>query len=357
MRTSTTIALLLSLALTAVSQTDRFSRTDRNGDGRVTPDELRRPLLFRQLDTDGDGAITRGEATGALRDRLQQQQRGDGKTAPLPDPAMVRHPGLAYAEMEGVDPNLLSLDLHAPKPARNCPVLVMIHGGGWCIGDKANANVGRDKARFFVAEGFVYISINYRLSPAVRHPAHVQDVARALAWVHDHVATHGGDPGRIVVMGHSAGAHLAALVATDERRLAEQKKEPDILKGVILLDGAGYDLPRHLGVPSGPALRGMFLKAFGDDPAGWKDPSPQLHVAAGKGIPPFLIFHAGRRRTAREQSRALAEALEKAGVAAKIVHAPDRDHGGMNACIGRPGDPYTEAVMVFLGKTVATPDR
>ncbi len=352
-KTGILLTLVATLALCTAAQTDRFSRTDRNGDGRVTADELRRPVLFKQLDANGDGAITRAEAAAVFRDR-RQQQRGGNQTASLPDSPMARHPGLAYAKMEGVDPNLLSLDLYAPKPATNCPVLVMIHGGGWCIGDKAGANVGLNKARFFVAEGFVYISINYRLSPAVRHPAHVRDVARALAWVHDHVAEYGGDSERIVIMGHSAGAHLAALVATDTRRLAEREKKLDIIKGVILLDGAGYNLPKHLSDPSGPALRGMFLKAFGDDPAGWVDPSPLLHVAPDKGTPPFLIFHAGQRRTAREQSRALAEALRKAGGAAQVVHAPDRDHGSMNTCIGRPGDPYTEAVMAFL-REVAPP--
>ncbi len=92
----------------------------------------------------------------------------------------------------------------------------------------------------------------------------------------------------------------------------------------------------------------MFLKAFGEDSSGWKDPSPYLHVAPDKGIAPFLIFHAGKRRTSREQSRALADALREAGVATRVVSAPDRDHGGMNACIGQPDDPYTAIVMGFL---------
>jgi len=273
-----------------------------------------------------------------------------GAVAAQSSPQMKQHLDIPYAEMEGVQENLLSLDLYAPTKQGPHPVLVMIHGGGWCIGDKANANVGETKARYFVSEGFVYISINYRLSPAVRHPAHVQDVARALAWIRDRVADYGGGPESMYVMGHSAGAHLAALVATDERYLQAEGKEIGILDGVILLDGAGYDLPKRMGDPDSPIRRkrGMFIKAFGDDPAGWADPSPLFHVAPGKDIPPFLIFHAGIRAAAREQSRAIADALEEADVPVRVVHAPDRTHGSMNTCIGVADDPYTGIVRQFL---------
>ena len=109
-------------------------------------------------------------------------------------PDLVRHLDVPYATIEGVDPKLLSLDLYAPQNAGRQPVMVMIHGGGWRNGDKANAGMTRTKVPFFVGRGYVYVSINYRLSsaPDVKHPLHVQDVAAALAWVHDHVAEYGG---------------------------------------------------------------------------------------------------------------------------------------------------------------------
>ena len=122
-----------------------------------------------------------------------------------------------YAKIDGVDSELLSLDIFSPKKPGKHPVMVMIHGGGWRIGDKANRAMTRHKAPHFVDHGFVYASVNYRLSKTrddPKHPAHVQDIAKALAWIHDHVGEYGGDPDRIFVMGHSAGAHLAALIST-----------------------------------------------------------------------------------------------------------------------------------------------
>ncbi len=258
---------------------------------------------------------------------------------------MIPHRDLRYAQIEGVAPNLLSLDLYAPATGRDHPVMVMIHGGGWRLGDKAHAPIVRDKAPCFTGRGYLYASINYRLSPAVTHPVHVQDVAKALAWIVDHAAEYGGDPGRIFVMGHSAGAHLAALVATDDRRLKAEGKDLSPLRGVVLLDGAGYDIPKTIARGNAAAL---YRKAFTNDEAAWKDASPLLHVAPGKGIPPFLIVHAGNRAASREQAVALAATLRESGVPAETLHAPDKDHGGINACIGTPGDPYTKAILRFL---------
>jgi acetyl esterase/lipase len=256
---------------------------------------------------------------------------------------------LQYAKIDGVDPNLLSLDVYAPATGDKHPVLVMIHGGGWSGGDKRNPGVATTKPRFFTERGYVYVTINYRLSPAVLHPAHIEDVAAALAFVHDHVAKVGGDPDRIQVMGHSAGAHLAALVSTDGRRLGAHGKGLGIIKGVILLDGAGYDIPAVMtGEDRRPGARTTYARAFGTDEAGWRDASPIAHVAAGKGIPPFLIFHAGAREASEVQAQALAGALGAAGVAARVVHAPGKDHGSINRDIGTPGDGPTRAILAFL---------
>jgi len=142
---------------------------------------------------------------------------------------------LPYATIPGVNPNLLSLDVYAPATGQNHPVIVMVHGGGWQRGDKANANIATNKYRHFTQAGYVFVSINYRLSPAVKHPAHVQDVAKALAWVAKNINRYSGNPARIYLMGHSAGAHLAALVATDQRYLEAAGENLQLLKGVILL--------------------------------------------------------------------------------------------------------------------------
>ncbi|MEM8885140.1 MAG: alpha/beta fold hydrolase [Planctomycetota bacterium] len=330
------LALLL-LALPASAQ-DRFDARDKDGDGKLSRAELPFPRYFDRADADKDGFVTREEAAAAAGNtRVDDSIRTDLD--------------VVYAKREGVDPKRLSLDVYAPKSGEKHPVMVMIHGGAWRIGDKRGPGMTRDKVPHFVGAGYVYVSINYRLSntPGVRHPAHVEDVAAALAWVHDHAKKYGGDPDRIFVMGHSAGAHLAALVATDHRRLAAAGKSLAILKGVICLDTAAYDVPRYvheLGAP--PTMRSMYENAFGKTEALWRDASPRHHVAKDKGIPPMLFFHTGRRMAGEQLSRELVEALRAAGTPATAIHAADKDHAGINHCIGQAGDPYTAIVMRFL---------
>ena len=257
-----------------------------------------------------------------------------------------------YAATEGVDANSQSLDIYMPATPGPHPVMVMVHGGGWRLGDKANRAMWQDKAPHFNREGWVYISINYRLSngegvPA--HPVHVQDVAKALAWVHDHAKEYRGDPERMFLMGHSSGAHLAALVSTDERRLAAEGKKLSIIKGTVCLDTAGYDIEKYLGEmdPTRTAIA-LYTNAFGTTREGWRDAPPRHHIAKGKSIPPMLLVHTkGRVEVARLGAEMVA-ALRLAGVPATAIHAADKNHAGINACIGQKGDPYTALIMQFL---------
>ncbi|MAW62231.1 MAG: hypothetical protein CMJ94_15550 [Planctomycetes bacterium] len=268
----------------------------------------------------------------------------------LTEPQIVRN--LRYAEMDGVEAKFHTLDLATPGGEGPHPVLVMIHGGGWRLGDKANRSMWKDKLPYFREEGWVYITINYRLTNGEGvppHPAHVEDVAAALAWVHDHVAEYGGDPDRLFIMGHSAGAHLAALVATDARRLAKYEKPLSMLKGVVCLDTAGYDIAKYLGTDlAGRTARAIYTNAFGFEEEGWKDASPQHFVRPGAGIPPMLIFHTKERREVAHLSQAFVAALRQAKVPAAAIYAADKNHGGINACIGQEGDPYTALIRRFL---------
>ena len=140
----------------------------------------------------------------------------------------------------GGDPKLNSLDIYAPEGKTKCPVVVFIHGGGWQIGDKRSG--AQAKGKGFPEQGYVFVSINYRLAPKVKHPVLAQDVAKAIAYVHANIGKYGGDPDRIFVMGHSAGAHLAALVSTDDRYLNAEGLTLKTLRGTILLDGGSYDM-------------------------------------------------------------------------------------------------------------------
>ena len=126
------------------------------------------------------------------------------------------------------------LDIHAPKDAKNLPVVFWIHGGGWQAGDKSQV---QEKPQAFVERGFVFVSTNYRLLPKVEMLTIFQDVAKSLGWVYKNIARHGGDPDRIFVMGHSAGAQLAALMCIDDRYLKAEGVPFSALKGCVPVDG------------------------------------------------------------------------------------------------------------------------
>lgn len=226
----------------------------------------------------------------------------------------------------------------------------MIHGGGWRNGDKLNRGLNDNKVPFFARNGFIYISINYRLSPTVQHPAHVEDVAEAIAWVHNNINKYGGDRNKIFVMGHSAGAHLAALVATDERRLKQHKKDLSVINGVILLDGAGYDIPSQMQGSErfGGNLNEMYVYAFTINEAVQKDASPYFHIEKGNTIPPFLIFTAGGRIASVNQSKKMVEALLKAGVQAATIDITAKSHAAINRDFGSADEMITQKSKEFL---------
>src|SRR5437773_33053 len=132
------------------------------------------------------------------------------------------------------------LDVYTPPNAKNLPVVFWIHGGGWQAGDKTSVQV---KPQAFMDKGFVFVSTNYRLLPSVDMETIFRDIAKSIHWVHDHIAEHGGDPQRLLIMGHSAGAQLAALVCTDDRFLKAEGLSLAITKGCVPVDGDTYDVP------------------------------------------------------------------------------------------------------------------
>src|SRR5690242_13019993 len=132
------------------------------------------------------------------------------------------------------------LDVYSPKNAKNLPVVFWIHGGGWQTGDKSSVQI---KPQAFMDKGFVFVSTNYRLWPNVEMGTIVRDVAKAVGWVHAHIGEYGGDPNRLVVGGHSAGAQLAALICIDDRYLKSEGVTFDMIKTCVPVDGDTYDVP------------------------------------------------------------------------------------------------------------------
>ena len=248
------------------------------------------------------------------------------------------------------------LDVYSPKDAKNLPVVFWIHGGGWQTGDKTSVQL---KPKVFVDKGFVFVSTNYRLLPSVDMATIVRDVAKSIRWVHDHIAEHGGDPKRLFVMGHSAGAQLAALICTDDRYLKAEGLSRAISKGCVPVDGDTYDVPAMIAtaetrrrVHGLPQAKFGHREKFGNDPAKHRDFSAVTHVAKDKGIPPFLILHVAEHPDTSAQAQRLGNVLKDAGVPATVFGAKETNHNKINADLGLPDDPATKALFEFLGKAL-----
>ena len=249
------------------------------------------------------------------------------------------------------------LDIYAPDGAKNLPVVFWIHGGGWQRGDKTDVQI---KPRVFSERGYVFVSTNYRLLPHVEMAELIRDVAKSLGWVHKNIAEYGGDPKRIFVMGHSAGAQLAALICIDDRYLRAEGVPFAVLKGCVPVDGDTYDLPaiivtaemrqtvHHLPLPE----NGHRLK-FGNDPKKHIDFSAVAHVSPDKGIPPFLILHVAGHPDVTAQARRLSVVLEASDVPVTVFGARETTHSKLSADLGLPDDPATKELFKFLAPLTA----
>jgi len=254
---------------------------------------------------------------------------------------------IPYLETPDADPKLNSLDVFASEQGENLPVMVYIHGGGWRRGDKANVSL---KPQAFNAAGFVFISVNYRLLPAADVPTQAQEVAAAIAWVHTHISEYGGDPERIFLMGHSAGAHLVSLVGADPAYLENQGLSLDALQGVVSLDTQAYDVSQIM--ENLPLVGGeIYQQAFGTDPAFWKRLSPSEYISPERtDLPPFIVAYTGAQASRRIASEQFVQILTNAGIQAELLPAPQKTHGEINQEFGEPDDFVTQAVFDFLNR-------
>ena len=230
------------------------------------------------------------------------------------------------------DPQKHVLDVYSPKGVKNFPVVFFVHGGAWVLGDKTGtARLGA----FFTRHGIGMVNVNYRLFPKVAYPRFAQDVAAAFAWTVLNIHDYGGDPKQIYVGGHSAGAHLAALIATNEAFLAPYDLTPSAIRGVIGISGV-YRI-----------RKGMFPRIFTTDPAVRRDASPYEHLTAK--TPPFLLLWADRDLgNAQKQAQDMGQALADLRVPVTLVRAPDRNHGSILGRIGNPADAVAPAILEFL---------
>jgi acetyl esterase/lipase len=232
------------------------------------------------------------------------------------------------------------LDLYLPEGRTNAPVIVSYYGNQLMGGDKSeDAYIGRR----FAAAGFLTAVVNYRLSPAVSHPAHIQDAAASFAWVKRHIKEYGGNADRVFVIGYSAGAYLAALLSTDPRYLAAHKLSPGDIRGVVpvsafyFVEGRGVAPDRDKSV-------------WGTDRNVWMDASPAHHLH-GEG-PPTLILYAERDEDwRRQQNVEVAAAMKAAGrTNVEIAMIADRNHATIWSRVAGEGDDTAARIIQFASR-------
>jgi acetyl esterase/lipase len=220
------------------------------------------------------------------------------------------------------------LDLYLPKDKQNFPVMLFIYGGSWRTGDRSTY---RALGNRFARAGIAVAIPSYRLMPKNPHPAQIEDIAAAFAWVHSNIAQYGGDPARMYVSGHSAGGHLAALLALDEKYLRKFDLSPSAIRGVVSMSGV-YDVD-NLAV----------FQAEGDK----HDASPLAHVH--RGAPPFLVTYCQWDYLGLpKQARDFSAALRKAFVNTQLLYDPGEGH--ITEVIGLVKDSGTlvDAVLSFV---------
>ena len=279
------------------------------------------------------------EARPGDRLRAKFGDPGAGPSAP----AVPGKQSLAY----GTDP-LQMLDYYPAQGVSGpAPLVVFVHGGGWSRGSKDNAS-GPWKAPHYTGEHYAYAAINYRLVPGASVEDEAADVAASLRYLIDHAAALGIDRSRIVIMGHSAGAHLVALVGTDEHYLKAAGLSFASIRGVIPVDGAAYDVAKQI-AGGGRFMHDTYVQAFGTDPARQRALSPTLQAAA-PNAPRFLLIHVLRPDGVQENA-ALEAALKQAGTKVTRQGFPGeglKGHMTINRSLGDPSYAATGVVDAWL---------
>ena len=254
----------------------------------------------------------------------------------LPEGTQVQR-DLAY----GSDP-AQALDVYSLGPAGgHRPVIVMVHGGAWAFGDKDYRGVVQAKVAHWLPRGVLFVSVNYRMLPEQDVAAQAGDVARALAFVQAHAGAWGGDPQRLTLMGHSAGAHLVALLSADPA-LAESFGARR-WSSTVALDSAALDVVSIMERAHHP----LYDRAFGADRASWARVSPLQHLSA-RSIPLLAVCSTLRPDQPCTQAQAYVDRARALGVDGAVLPM-ELEHGEVNKELGAMPD-YTAAVDRFIAQ-------
>ncbi|MBL4883111.1 MAG: alpha/beta hydrolase [Planctomycetaceae bacterium] len=240
-----------------------------------------------------------------------------------------------------------SLDIYAPNEGDNHPVVIWVHGGAWKYGDKADVAFIPSA---FTSAGYVLVSVNYRLYPRANFRQQASDVASAVKWVKKNIEAYAGDKNQVFLMGHSAGAHLSALIGTDEQYLKKKQLGFKDLKGIILLDGACYHVADHIRDIPEQLFKDFFIKVFGTDQKKQKQASPVKLVSSRGKMPPFLVICIANRKDSMHQSESLTKSIKQAGGTADLLASKSDNHLTLCLTLGMPRRPATEWGFEFLNE-------
>lgn len=286
-------------------------------------------------------------------------QGADKKADPFKNYAVQEVTDLRYRSDKDADPVRHRLDIYLPKGKKDYPVIIFVHGGAWMLGDKNFFGWGPDIGHHFAANGIGAVMPSYRLSPKVKHPEHIKDVARAVAWTYQNIEKYGGRKEQMFLCGHSAGGHLVSLLATDDTYLKAEKLSPAIIKGVISVSGVyrvqeldiSLPLATKAAKPAPPAKVGfrlnLFWLIFGNDSKVLKDASPVNHVKPG--LPAFLLINAAKDLPLLPaMAMEFAKSLKKFKDKVQSLNVADRDHESVMFRATSDDDPVAQAIAKFV---------
>ncbi len=254
-----------------------------------------------------------------------------------------------YGDAAGSDKSLQSLDIYWKDNATRRPVVIYLHDGGWAFGDKSDVHL---KPRFFALHDIAFISMNYRLRWEHDLYDQLMDVVAVVAWVKKNEARYGLDGSKIVLMGHGAGAHLAALVGSDGAYLSSAGLSLADIKSVVTIDTASFDIVRLMEEQGSFIERRRHRIIFGEDPAVWAASSPVTHVKGGKGMPPFALMYVADSDTTVDQARAFARALRAAEVNVVLIPGNQKTTESIDEELGSERDAPTLALIAFIRATL-----
>lgn len=293
-------------------------------------------MLSSLLEGEGEGASCadhKAKLDKLLASRIGQ--RAFGAKADKPDLAYGKHPRN-------------KLDIFMPKTRignEPAPIILMVHGGGWCVGDKGLKSTVDNKASRWTPMGFMFVSVNYPMvADGFDAYAQGEEIARAIAFVQANARDWGGDPDRIITMGHSAGAHLVSLVNADAK-IRDKMGMKQVL-GTISIDAGAVDVPVQM-PKAVSSLKTRYKEAFGDDPAGWEKASP-YHQLDQTAAPWLGICSTTRPDEICTQTQSYVDKSRSIGVMADILPLA-KGHGALNKELGAKGA-YTDSVEKFMAQ-------